>query len=138
VVLVALTWGSGPSLVATLVGVVLLDFIVFPPPFTWSYATARDVVSVGLVLGVGLLISLVAGQVARARLQAEQARTASETQAGELETILESITEGVAVVDRAGRALRHQSRGPGAAAPLHAVRRPGTPARGTGGGGASV
>lgn len=106
VVLVALTWGSGPSLVATLVGTVLMDLLIIPPPLTWSFATPGDVVSVGLVLVVGLLISLFAGQVARARLQANQARKVSEMRARELETILETITDGVVVYDRAGRVQR--------------------------------
>ena len=106
VVLVALTWGAGPSLVATLVGAVLLDFFAFPPFFTWSFATVTDIVRVGLVLGVGVLISLFAGQVARARREADLARKASESHARELETILETITDGVAVYDGAGRARR--------------------------------
>src|SRR3989442_2961718 len=50
VVLVALNWGGGPSLLATPVGGALLGFAVFSSPFGWSGWAATDVVRVGLVL----------------------------------------------------------------------------------------
>jgi K+-sensing histidine kinase KdpD len=106
VVLVALLWGAGPSLVATFVGVLLLEVLIFPPPVSGTPTNVIDAISDGLVLGVGVLISLFAGQVARARHEADQARKASDTRARELETILETITDGVAVVDQAGHILR--------------------------------
>jgi signal transduction histidine kinase/PAS domain-containing protein len=108
VVLVALNWGGGPSLLATLVGGALLDFVVFPSRFGWSFATATDVVRVGLVLVVGLLISLVAGHVARA---ASQARQEAEAQAAQLRTIFETLVDGVFVSDQQGHIIRHNSAG---------------------------
>src|SRR5260370_19082848 len=66
VVLVALNWGGGPSLLATLVGGALLDFVIFPSRFGWSFATATDGVPVGLVLSGGLPLSLLAWAVPRA------------------------------------------------------------------------
>ena len=82
--LVALNWGGGPGLLATLVSVVLLSYAVFPPKFSWSIVRVEEAVGVGLVLVVGLLISLVAGHVARrsqGRQEAEtQARILRETQ----------------------------------------------------------
>jgi signal transduction histidine kinase len=84
VVIVALNWGGVPSLLAALVAMVLLSYAVFPPQFSWSIASVEEAVGVGLVLVVGLLISLVAGRVARrsqARQEAEtQARVLRETQ----------------------------------------------------------
>ena len=106
VVLVALNWGGGPSLLATLVGGVLLDFVVFPSRFGWSVATVADVVRVLLVLVVGLLISLVAGHVARA---ASQARQEAEAQAAQLRTIFETLVDGVFVSDQQGYIIRHNS-----------------------------
>ena len=106
VVLVALNWGAGPSLVATFVGVLLLEGLIFPPLFSWTPTSASEAISDGVVLGVGVLISLVAGQVAQARRQADLARKTSESRARELETILETITDGVAVFDRDGRIQR--------------------------------
>jgi signal transduction histidine kinase len=82
--LVALNWGGGPSLLATLVGSVLLSYAFFPPQFSWSIASVKEARGTGLVLVVGLVISLVAGQVVRrsqARQEAEtQARVLRETQ----------------------------------------------------------
>ena len=106
VVLVALNWGGGPSLLATLVGGALLDFVVFPSRFGWSVASVADVVRVGLVLVVGLLISLVAGHVARAAIQARQE---AEAQAAQLRTIFETLTDGVFVCDQQGHIIRHNS-----------------------------
>src|SRR5258708_865019 len=65
VVVVALNWGGGPSLLAALVGMALLSYAAFPPQFSWSIARVEDAVGVGLVLAVGLLISLVGGAVSR-------------------------------------------------------------------------
>ena len=101
VVLVALNWGGGPSLLATLVGWALLDFIVFPSRFGWSFATVADV---GLVLVVGLLISLVAGHVART---ASQARQQAEAQAAQLRTIFETLVDGIFVSDQQGHIIQH-------------------------------
>jgi signal transduction histidine kinase len=106
VVLVALNWGGGPSLLATLVGGTLLDFVIFPSRFGWSFATATDVVRVGLVLVVGLLISLIAGHVARA---ANQARQEAEAQAAQLRTIFETLVDGVFVCDQEGHIIRQNS-----------------------------
>ena len=106
VVLVALNWGGGPSLLATLVGGALLDFVVFPYRFGWSVANVADVVRVLLVLVVGLLISLVAGHVARA---ASQARQEAEAQAAQLHTIFETLVDGVFVSDQQGYIIRHNS-----------------------------
>ena len=84
VVVVALNWGGGPSLLAALVGMTLLSYAVFPPQFSWSIARVEEAVGLALGLVVGLLISLVAGHVARrsqARQEAEtQARALRETQ----------------------------------------------------------
>jgi len=106
VVLVALNWGGGPSLLATLVGAALLDFVIFPSRFGWSFATATDVVRVGLVLVVGLLISLIAGHVARA---ANQARQEAEAQAAQLRTIFETLVDGVFVCDQEGHIIQQNS-----------------------------
>src|SRR5258708_28993184 len=106
VVLVALNWGGGPSLLATLVGGALLDFVIFPPRFGGSFATASDAIRVGLVLVVGLLISMVAGHVART---VSQARQEAEAQTAQLRTIFETLVDGVFVSDQQGHIIRHNS-----------------------------
>ena len=77
VVIVALNWGGVPSLLAALVAMVLLSYAAYPPQFSWSISRVDEAISVGLILVVGLLISLVAGHVARG----SQARREAETQA---------------------------------------------------------
>jgi len=106
VALVALNWGGGPSLLATLVGVALLDYVVFPLQFAWSITRVDEAVSVGLVLVVGTLISLVAGHVARA---ASQARQEAEARAAMLGTIFETLVDGLFVCDQQGYIIQQNS-----------------------------
>ena len=91
VVVVALNWGGSPSLLATLVSTALLSYTAFSPQFSWSIASVEEAISVGLVLVVGMHISLIVGRVARrskARQEAEmQARVLRETQT-QMETFL--------------------------------------------------
>jgi len=44
ILLVALGWGAGPSIVALFVGAVLLIFLVFPPTFSVSLDESSDVI----------------------------------------------------------------------------------------------
>jgi len=106
VVLVALNWGGGPSLLATLVGMALLGYAVFPPQLVWSVTRVDEMVSVGLVLVVGTLISLVAGHVART---ANQARQEAEARATMLRTIFETLVDGLFVCDQQGRIIQQNS-----------------------------
>jgi signal transduction histidine kinase len=73
VALVALAWGAGPSLVATLAGMVLLDYVVVPPRDELSFPDADDAASMLLFLVVGGVISLVASRTAQARREAQEA-----------------------------------------------------------------
>src|SRR5258708_16420890 len=54
VLLIALNWGLGPSLIATVVGTVLLLFLPQPPLFSLGVVHPADVLGVCLYLGVGL------------------------------------------------------------------------------------
>src|SRR6266566_5429923 len=67
VALVALIWGVGPSLLATLIGAILLNFFILPPPFSWSLHDTTSLVETALFLLVGFTISIVASQIERAR-----------------------------------------------------------------------
>ena len=59
-VLVALNWGQGPSLFATLIGAFLLASVITPPSYTWDVDESADVVNLGLFLLAGGTVSLVA------------------------------------------------------------------------------
>jgi two-component system sensor histidine kinase KdpD len=73
VVLVALRYGRGPSLMATFVGVGLFDFFFVPPRFSFAVSDVQYLVTFVVMMAVGLLIGqLTAGlkvqaQVARRR-----------------------------------------------------------------------
>lgn len=99
VALVALNWGAGPSLVATLLGAVLLNYVILPPSFAWSLRSGADVLDIVLFLGVGLTTSLVASQIERARRSAEALRT-------RLEIVIEVLPDALVIYDATGTAIR--------------------------------
>src|SRR5947209_2696636 len=62
VALISFNWGVGPSLIATLAGAILLNFIVQPPHFTLTFNDTSSI-EVSLFLLVGIAISIVASQI---------------------------------------------------------------------------
>jgi K+-sensing histidine kinase KdpD len=72
VVLVALRWGGGPSLLATLVGAALLHYFLLPSHGAWSLG-APQIVATLVFLSVGLSISLLTSRAERARRMAQAA-----------------------------------------------------------------
>ena len=112
VVVVALTWGAGPSLVATLVGTALLELLVIPPYASRLLQGMADSRSGVVVLLVGCSISLIAGQRGRARRQAEEWASAlraekarSDMERERLRTLLEVLPAAVSMVDTQGHIL---------------------------------
>src|SRR5205085_2199883 len=71
VVVVALSWGAGPSLLATLVGALLLGVLIVPHVFSVGLNPDEDVAGIVLYAIVGVTISVSAGHTARARRSAE-------------------------------------------------------------------
>jgi signal transduction histidine kinase len=59
VLLLALLWGAAPGLVATLLGTLLLYYVVFPPHFAFRWKDLLDMLESGGVMIGGLLITLV-------------------------------------------------------------------------------
>jgi signal transduction histidine kinase len=72
VAFVALRWGMGPSLVATLVGAALLNYFILPPRATWSLG-ASQLVATLVFLSVGLSTGVLASRTERARRIAQVA-----------------------------------------------------------------
>jgi signal transduction histidine kinase len=70
-ILVALTFGPGPSLIAALFGTVLIDYFINPPHFAWSHADPGKAITLVVLALVGCAISLLASRVAHARTEAE-------------------------------------------------------------------
>lgn len=73
VVLVALSWGAGPSTLATLIGAVMLNVVVQPPLGEIKLDTHGDAVGIALFLFVGGVVSVFASQTERARRAASEA-----------------------------------------------------------------
>lgn len=119
ILIVALLWGTGPGLIATLLGAILLNFVLLPPSFTWSLSLGQPIIETGVFLVIGATISLVVSRIEYARSEAERARQRVEQlvtqleqeqahtaeQASKLETIIATITDGVYVYDTSGRVL---------------------------------
>src|SRR3989440_10835553 len=99
VLVVALTWGVGPGLLATLAGAVLLIFLFLPPAFSFMIARIEDGLDLLVYLAVGLAVSLLASQV-------QQARRATEGLRRRLGTIIEALPDALSIHDAAGRSVR--------------------------------
>jgi signal transduction histidine kinase/PAS domain-containing protein len=106
IMLVALGWGTGPSIVATLIGAVLLLLHWLPPHLFFSVTTLEDSIGVFIYLTVGLMISVLTSRIQQThyRNAAEQQHLlqrlqASERQAAEraqqLEAVFEAMTDAI-------------------------------------------
>src|SRR5436305_1435759 len=96
ILVVALNWGTGPSLLATLFGGALLVFLLLPPVFSLSIARIEDLLYLLVYLGVGCAVSLLASQAQHARRAAERVRR-------RLDTIQQAIADAVMVYDDEGQ-----------------------------------
>ncbi len=112
ILLTALSWGAGPSLVATLAGVALMDYCDITPRLTLVKSAARLLADDLLFILVGVIISVIAMQVQRARRRAEAAaasfaaeRARSELERQRLQTVLDVLPVGVVMADARGRLL---------------------------------
>ena len=111
-VVVALAWGAGPSLVATLVGTAMLELLVVPPYASKLLVGMADSRSGAVALVVGCSISLIASQSGRARRQAEEwasslraEKARSDMERKRLRTLLEVLPAAVGMVDTQGHIL---------------------------------
>jgi signal transduction histidine kinase len=109
VVLVALNWGVGPSLVAAIVGALLVDLAELPPQLSWVPESFWDGVTLVLLVGVSLAMSLLASTVERSKRQAVVERSEAQVQALALQQTQERMDEFIAIAS-------HDLRSPVAAA----------------------
>ena len=119
VTFIALSWGAGPGLIATLMGALLINYVVIAPYFTWDIDGWDDGIELLLFVGVGVGIVVIASQTERARRNAEQSRQSAEefaislqqteresaARAGQLEATFEAITDMVLLYDKDGKVL---------------------------------
>ncbi|MEO7075942.1 MAG: ATP-binding protein [Ktedonobacterales bacterium] len=102
VALVALSWGAGPSFLATFVGAVFLDVFLLPPYFSASLATPDELVSFILLIVVGCVISVVASQVERAHREAQTLAGTLATERARLNAVIEAIPDMLFIHNAAG------------------------------------
>lgn len=103
---VALLWGTGPGLLATVVSVVLLNLFIFHPVFAWSIALVQPFLETVMFLAFSAGISLVVGRIEYARKEAAQERAYAAAQARELSILFEAAPDSITVFDRVGRIVQ--------------------------------
>ena len=96
IAIIALNFGTGPSLLATVVSILLLDFFVLPPHYSLNVNDLQSFVESVLFLLIGITISIVASQVEQARRRAIEERTL-------LNAVIETVPDSVSVYDAQGR-----------------------------------
>jgi PAS domain S-box-containing protein len=99
ILVIALNWGVGPSLLATIVGAALFDFFVFTPYYSFKFAQRGDAIGIVFYLIVGLIVSILAAQTEHARRRADALRL-------QLDTIIETIPDGITLFDEDGNVTR--------------------------------
>ncbi|HEY1387335.1 MAG TPA: ATP-binding protein [Ktedonobacterales bacterium] len=97
VFLVAFAWGTGPAVLATLFGGILLYYAILPPSFSFGWTTT-NAVSMLVFLLVGLAFTYGASRV-------EHARRTAEALASELQATFDAMADSIVVYDAQGRIM---------------------------------
>ncbi len=105
VVLVAMRFGRGPSVMASIASVALFDFLFVPPQMTFAVEDTRYIVTFAIMLLAALLIS---NLTIRIRLQASAARE-RERRVRELYAMSRDVSSLRQVDELAESAIRHIS-----------------------------
>lgn len=111
IALVALSWGVGPSVLATLFGACLFDYIVLPPQYSWHLNEPSDIYQLLVFVLIGLAISIVASQTERARRRAERLADSLAKEHARLEAIIETVPDIVTIYDKHGRMVQMNENG---------------------------
>src|SRR5436305_4506849 len=105
VALVALNWGAGPSVIATLAGASLINYVIQAPHFSWSL-DATSLFQLLIFFLVGITISIVASQIERARRNAEELALSLEVERTRLDAIIETVPDALSIHDIHGNIIR--------------------------------
>ena len=105
VALVALNWGAGPSVIATLAGASLINYVFQAPHFSWSL-DATSLFQLLIFFLVGITISIVASQIERARRNAEELALSLEVERTRLDAIIETVPDALSIHDIHGNIIR--------------------------------
>jgi two-component system sensor histidine kinase KdpD len=105
VIAVALVGGFVPAVAAAIVGSLLLNYYFTPPLYTFTIAEANNVISLGVFVAVGLVVSWVVDTTARRSKQAARANAESELLVTTAGSILRGQGALDALLDRAREAF---------------------------------
>ncbi len=100
VIVVALTGGFLPALLAAIVGSLLVNYYFIPPIHQLTIAQANNALALGVFVGVGLLVSWVVDIAARRTAQAARANAESELLAVTAGSVLRGQQGLSALLDR--------------------------------------
>jgi PAS domain S-box-containing protein len=110
IALTAIMWGTGPSLVVTLVGIVMINHIQWYPYPALEPESVPLTLEDLIVLAVGLLIGYLAGQNVAAQNRVEQMRKLSDAERRRLDTVLEVLPTAMALSDKDGNLVQNNRR----------------------------
>jgi two-component system sensor histidine kinase KdpD len=110
VVAVAVRHGTGPTAAAAVLSVVVVDYLYFPPYFESRVSEPRELMTLGVMLAVGLLISRLTSRIRR---QAEAARL-RELRTATLYSLSRELAQLRRSEEIAGGAARHVAQALGA------------------------
>ncbi len=111
IVFVSLSWGIGPGLLATVVGVVFLDYVLLPPHFVFTIRSINDIIELLLFLLVGLAICVAASMVEHARHDTFALANSLASERSRIEAIIETVPDAVSIHDLEGRIVRLNAMG---------------------------
>src|SRR5258708_31366697 len=106
IVLVALGWGAGPSLLATLLGAIFLDVFLLPPYNSWMITGTTTSFTFIFFLSIGLSISLFTSRVNSARRLAAQFASSLTLEQESLNKVIENIPDMVIIYDQTGKLIQ--------------------------------
>lgn len=105
VILVSLFWGVMPSILTTLLSLLVLDYLYIPPFGSFGSYQWNEVVQLLTFAAASLVITFLTNQREVARLRAVAAERSAAQQARQLEAIFEAMSDGVVVYNRRGEVL---------------------------------
>lgn len=106
IALTALSWGAGPSLVATFSGAILLTGLLHSAALHLKENTTVHVTSIAIYLAIGSISSALASQIERMRRDAQARAIHEAATAAHLDAVVEALADAVYVYDAAGQILR--------------------------------
>ncbi|HKB47681.1 MAG TPA: PAS domain S-box protein, partial [Ktedonobacterales bacterium] len=106
IALVALNWGAGPSVAATIFGALLINYVVLTPHFAFTFSGPREAVELVIFVAVGIAISVVASKTERERRAGIALAARLATEHARLEAIIESAPDMISIHDAEGTLVR--------------------------------